>query len=116
MAVFDVIDQGGEAPDRIFARPQVAGAHIGPAATKRCDHRYTAIEGLVLKDLGQRVLERAVASVDDEDVDFLAGEIGKRLGDHVRRIGFRVDDIGMATQEAEQSLDLCIIPPSPEVI
>ena len=58
----------------------------------------------------------AVTAVHHENVDLLASEVGEGFGYDVGGAGLRVDDVGVATQEAEQSLDLCIIPPSAEVV
>ena len=49
-APLDRVQQLGEAAHGVPARPEIQGAHVGPTAPQRGDHRNAPIEGAVRKD------------------------------------------------------------------
>ena len=70
----------------MFVRPARSGATSGVRSPKTP----------AAEDLGQHVLERAVAAVHDEQVDLLPGELGERFGHHAGVLGLHVEHVGVA--------------------
>ena len=99
-------DQRGETAKGVTIRPQVHRAHIRSSRPQRGDHRDSVAKGAAAQDFCEDVLERAVAAVDDEQVDFLRGQLAERLGHHADVVGLDVDDVRMASQEVEHSAHL----------
>ena len=58
-------------------------------------------EDVRAQNLRQDVLEGAIATVEDEEIDCLAGEVRQRLGHDARIFRFDVNHGRMATQESE---------------
>ena len=99
--VFCTGDQVGQPTKRIAIGGQIHGAHIGPAGAQGRQQRHVIAEDVRAQNLRQDVLEGSIATVDDEEIDFLAGEVRQRLGHDARIFRFDVNHVRMATQESE---------------
>jgi hypothetical protein len=80
------------------------------------DERNAIAEGAAREDLRQDVLEGPVSAVHDQQVDFLGGQLGEGLRHDAGVFRFDVEDVGMASQEAEHATDLLLALASAQVV
>ena len=95
---------------------EIEGGHVGASASERGDQRHPVLEGSLPQDFGQCVLDRAVAAVDDEELDFLTSQHGQSLGHRQRAVGLDAHDIGVALEEAQQARNAVGASTCPEVV
>jgi hypothetical protein len=103
------------APHRIAAGPEIEGRHVGAAAAYRRDQRQS-LEGLPLQDLRQRVLERAVAAVDDEQVDAIPRQLGDGFRHGAGAPRLDVKDVAVVAQQIQDPRDLVLAAAGAEIV
>ena len=106
LALAGPLDQRGHGLQRVALTAEVERGHVGAAPAQRRHDRHPLPELAVAEDLGQRMLERSVAAVHDEQVDLALRQLAQRLGHGARAVGLDVLDLRMGSQEREQAVHL----------
>jgi hypothetical protein len=104
--VFGTIDQFGESSKRILVGAEIEGAHVRSAGAQRRNHRDAVAKSAASQDFRQDVLQRSVAAIHDQKVHFLAREFRERFGHDARVLGLDMENVWMASQEAEHAAHL----------